>query len=96
MLRQSYHTSHRLSAGRTIAAVGLAAKCRLKLRKIRQRSIHPVFPCGVRIGLHHDPLFFDPDCVSAPLSPRDEKLLFGSKAIDVRGRGLPFIDFWNA
>ena len=64
--------------------VSLAAERRLKLRKIRQRAYHPIFSDRVRVGLHHDSLFFDADGVSAPLSPGDEKLLLGRKAIDIR------------
>src|SRR5580698_4406636 len=37
----------------------------------------------MRIGLHHDSLFFDPDGISPPLSPGDEELLFGGKAVDI-------------
>jgi len=39
---------------------------------------------GRRVGvtLHHEPLRFRPDRVSAELSPRDEELLIGREAVN--------------
>ena len=47
----------------------------------------------MRVRLHHYPLFFDADGISAPLSPCNEELLLRGESVDVRRTRLAFQRF---
>src|SRR5450432_2512925 len=73
--------------------VGLALECCLESRQVRQRTVHAVLRDRVRIALDHGALGFGADLVAAPLTPGDEELLLGCKAVNGRFRRLALARF---